>query len=88
MNMILYGRPPLVFDPPGAATQTSPLIPDSTPLESLEPGSIDGDQGDAGGGGDIDLDAGQIDAEILQQREGDIGHAVVADATDQGDFGA
>ena len=42
MNMILYGRPPLVFDPPGAATQTSPLIPDSTPLESLEPGSIDG----------------------------------------------
>ncbi len=42
MNMILYGRPPLVFDPPGAAIQTSPLIPDSTPLESLEPGSIDG----------------------------------------------
>jgi 16S rRNA (guanine1207-N2)-methyltransferase len=41
MNTILYGRPPLVFDPPGAATQTSPLIPGSTPLESLEPGSVD-----------------------------------------------
>ncbi|NBW09546.1 MAG: class I SAM-dependent methyltransferase [Caulobacteraceae bacterium] len=41
MNTILYGRPPLVFDPPGAATQTSPLIPGSTPLESLEPGSAD-----------------------------------------------
>ena len=39
MNTILYGRPPLVFDPPGAATQTSPLIPGSTPLESLAPGS-------------------------------------------------
>ena len=41
MNTILYGRPPLVFDPPGAATQTSPLIPGSTALESLEPGSAD-----------------------------------------------
>ncbi|QTC90395.1 class I SAM-dependent methyltransferase [Brevundimonas goettingensis] len=41
MNTILYGRPPLVFDPPGAATQTSPLIPGSTPLESLAPGSVD-----------------------------------------------
>jgi len=41
MNTILYGRPPLVFDPPGAATQTSPLIPGSTPLEGLEPGSVD-----------------------------------------------
>jgi 16S rRNA (guanine1207-N2)-methyltransferase len=45
MTTILYGRPPLVFDPPmtgeGAATQTSPLIPGSTPLESLADGSVD-----------------------------------------------
>ena len=41
MTSILYGRPPLVFDPPGAATQISPLIPGSTALESLEPASID-----------------------------------------------
>ncbi len=41
MNTTLYGRPPLVFDPPGAATQTSPLIPGSIPLESLAPGSVD-----------------------------------------------
>lgn len=40
MTSILYGRPPLVFDPPGAATQISPLIPGSTALESLEPVSI------------------------------------------------
>lgn len=38
---ILYGRPPLVFDPPGAATQTSPLIPGSTALESLTDGAVD-----------------------------------------------
>ncbi len=41
MNSILYGRPPLVFDPPGAATQTSPLIPGSTPLEDIPPGSVE-----------------------------------------------
>ncbi|WP_421730661.1 class I SAM-dependent methyltransferase [Brevundimonas sp.] len=45
MTTLLYGRPPLVFDPPstenGAATQTSPLIPGSTPLESFAPGSVD-----------------------------------------------
>ena len=41
MTSILYGRPPLVFDPPGTATQTSPLIPGSTPLESLADGSVD-----------------------------------------------
>lgn len=41
MTTILYGRPPLVFDPPGSATQTSPLIPGSTPLESLADGSVD-----------------------------------------------
>lgn len=38
---ILHGRPPLVFDPPGTATQVSPLIPGSTALEDLEPGSLD-----------------------------------------------
>lgn len=42
MTNILYGRPPLVFDPPGDATQTSPLIPGSTALESLANGSLDG----------------------------------------------
>jgi 16S rRNA (guanine1207-N2)-methyltransferase len=41
MTTILYGRPPLVFDPPGGATQTSPLIPGSTALESLADGSVD-----------------------------------------------
>ncbi len=46
MTTVLYGRPPLVFDPPatsgeGAATQTSPLIPGSTPLEDLTAASVD-----------------------------------------------
>ena len=45
MTTVLYGRPPLVFDPPstesGEAVQTSPLIPGSTPLESFEAGSVD-----------------------------------------------
>ena len=41
MTTILYGRPPMVFDPPSGAIQTSPLIPGSTPLESLEPGAAD-----------------------------------------------
>lgn len=46
MTTVLYGRPPLVFDPPatsgeGAAIQTSPLIPGSTPLESFAPGALD-----------------------------------------------
>ena len=45
MTTLLYGRPPLVFDPPstegGGATQVSPLIPGSTALESFAPGSID-----------------------------------------------
>ena len=41
MTTILYGRPPLVFDPPGNATQTSPLIPGSTALEALALGSVD-----------------------------------------------
>ncbi len=35
MAIFLYGRPPAVFDPPGAATQVSPLIPGSTPLEDV-----------------------------------------------------
>jgi len=41
MTTLLYGRPPAVFDPPGAATQTSPLIPGSTPLEDAPEGSVD-----------------------------------------------
>ena len=45
MTTILYGRPPLVFDPPatgeGGAIQTSPLIPGSSALECLEAGSVD-----------------------------------------------
>jgi len=41
MTTLLYGRPPLVFDPPGDATQTSPLIPGSTALESLADGSVE-----------------------------------------------
>jgi len=41
MTTLLYGRPPLVFDPPGDAVQTSPLIPGSTALESLADGSVE-----------------------------------------------
>ena len=41
MTTLLYGRPPAVFDPPGDAVQTSPLIPGSTPLESVPEGSAD-----------------------------------------------
>ena len=41
MTPLLYGRPPAVFDPPGAATQVSPLIPGSTPLEDVAEGSAD-----------------------------------------------
>jgi len=41
MTTLLYGRPPAVFDPPGDAVQTSPLIPGSTPLESVAEGSVD-----------------------------------------------
>jgi len=41
MTTLLYGRPPAVFDPPGDAVQTSPLIPDSTPLESVAEESVD-----------------------------------------------
>ena len=41
MTFLLYGRPPAVFDPPGAATQVSPLIPGSTPLEDIPPGSVE-----------------------------------------------
>ena len=41
MTTLLYGRPPAVFDPPGAATQTSPLIPGATALESLPEGAAD-----------------------------------------------
>ncbi|WP_374322381.1 class I SAM-dependent methyltransferase [Brevundimonas sp.] len=41
MTTLLYGRPPVVFDPPGDAIQTSPLIPDSAALEAQAPGSTD-----------------------------------------------
>ena len=41
MTTLLYGRPPAVFDPPGDATQTSPLIPGATPLEAVAEGSAD-----------------------------------------------
>lgn len=41
MTTLLYGRPPAVFDPPGDAVQTSPLIPGSTPLEGVAEGSTD-----------------------------------------------
>lgn len=41
MTTLLHGRPPAVFDPPGAATQTSPLIPGATPLEDVAEGSVD-----------------------------------------------
>lgn len=41
MTTLLHGRPPAVFDPPGDAVQTSPLIPGSTPLEAVPEGSAD-----------------------------------------------
>jgi len=41
MTTLLYGRPPAVFDPPGAATQVSPLIPGATALEDVAEGSVD-----------------------------------------------
>lgn len=41
MTTILYGRPPAVFDVPGGAVQTSPLIPGAAALEDLAPGSAD-----------------------------------------------
>ena len=45
MSTLLYGRPPVVFDPPstgaGAAIQVSPLIPGSTALEAVSEGSVD-----------------------------------------------
>lgn len=41
MTTLLHGRPPAVFDPPGAATQTSPLIPGATALECVAEGSVD-----------------------------------------------
>ena len=36
MTTLLYGRSPVVFDPPGDAIQTSPLIPDSAALEAQD----------------------------------------------------
>ncbi len=39
--VILYGRPPLVFDRPAEALQTSPMIPGSTAIETVETGSAE-----------------------------------------------
>ncbi|MBU1323795.1 MAG: methyltransferase [Alphaproteobacteria bacterium] len=41
MTVLLYGRPPAVFDPPSDALQTSPLIPGAAALEDVPPGSAD-----------------------------------------------
>ncbi|WP_374513079.1 class I SAM-dependent methyltransferase [Brevundimonas sp.] len=41
MTTLLYGRPPAVFDPPGDAVQTSPLIPGSAALEEIPEGTAD-----------------------------------------------
>ncbi|WP_122464591.1 class I SAM-dependent methyltransferase [Brevundimonas lutea] len=41
MDRVVYGRPPLVFDPPSDALQVSPLIPGSASLEAVGPGSLD-----------------------------------------------
>jgi 16S rRNA (guanine1207-N2)-methyltransferase len=41
MTVLLYGRPPAVFDPPAEAIQTSPLIPGSAALEDVAPGSAE-----------------------------------------------
>ena len=41
MTSLIYGRPPAVFDPPGDAVQTSPLIPGSAALEEIPEGSAD-----------------------------------------------
>lgn len=41
MTTLLYGRPPAVFDPPGDAIQTSPLIPGSTALDSVPEATAD-----------------------------------------------
>ena len=41
MTAYLHGRPPLVFDPPVDAIQTSPLIPGSAALEDVAPSSAD-----------------------------------------------
>lgn len=41
MTTLLYGRPPVIFDPPSDAIQTSPLIPNSAALEAQTPGSAD-----------------------------------------------
>ncbi|MFN5212081.1 class I SAM-dependent methyltransferase [Brevundimonas sp.] len=41
MMRLLYGRPPAIFDPPADTVQTSPLIPGSTPLDTIAPGSAE-----------------------------------------------
>lgn len=41
MTRYLYGRPPVVFDPPSDAVQTSPLIPGASALEDVAPGAAE-----------------------------------------------
>lgn len=41
MNSLIYGRPPLIFDPPTDAVQVSPRHPGSAVLEDLTPESVD-----------------------------------------------
>ncbi len=41
MNSLIFGRPPLVFDPPTDAVQVSPRVPGAAVLEDLAPESVD-----------------------------------------------
>lgn len=41
MNSLIFGRPPLVFDPPTDAVQVSPRVPGAAVLEDLAPESAD-----------------------------------------------
>lgn len=41
MNSLIYGRPPLIFDPPTDAVQVSPRHPGAEVLEDLTPESFD-----------------------------------------------
>lgn len=41
MNSLIFGRPPLVFDPPTDAVQVSPRVPGAAVLEELAPESVD-----------------------------------------------
>jgi 16S rRNA (guanine1207-N2)-methyltransferase len=41
MNSLIFGRPPLIFDPPTDAVQVSPRHPGAAVLEDLAPESVD-----------------------------------------------